>query len=248
MKKHKKLLIVLSCILVVLLILFTAWFNYVPTEIKYPQSISCGTANMSEPREVVGVSDYVFIGYIEEMHDYYTEKHKHDFPELLDYYDIPFTECKVKVITNIKGNIEAGTEFLYYKTAGVNKLRTCILLDEEGDIYPEVNKYYLFRGVAHPDGAVTGGGVNSTIPLEDGINENNFEESVLYQTYLDAAENQIKHSDDSYDYLCTADMNYGDGTYNAELYAQYLEHKKENGSSIDEDYYKAVKKGNPKIE
>lgn len=248
MKKHKKWLIPVVCVVAVLSILFIAWFNHKPTEIKYPQVITCGGANMSDPREVVGVSDYVVVGYIEEMHDYYTEKHKHDFPALLDYYDMAFTECKLTVVTNIKGNIEGGTEFSYYKTGGINWLRTGIWLDEEGDVYPEVGKYYIFRGAAHPDGTVTGGGLNSTIPLEDGINESNLEESAIYQTYLDAAKNQIKHSDDPYDYLCTADVNYGDGTYNAELYAQYLEHKKEIDSNIDEEYYEAIKDGNPKIE
>lgn len=248
MTKRKKILIAIFCPILVLLILFTIWFNYVPTEIRIPQVISCGEANMSDPREVVGVSDYVVVGYVKEMYDYYTEKHKHDFPELLDYYDMPFTECKVKVIASIKGGIPTGTEFSYYKTAGVTWLRTCIMLGEEGDIYPEEGKYYIFRGGAHPDGTVTGGGFNSTIPLEEGIDETNFEQSEIYQTYVDAAKNQIKHSDDPYDYLCTADVNYGDGTYNAEVYAEYLEYKEEINSPMDEEYYKAIKDGNPKIE
>lgn len=86
------------------------------------------------------------------------------------------------------------------------------------------------------------------IELEAGINESNLEQSEIYQTYLDAYENQILPNSQSIypDFLCTADENYGDGTYNAELYEDYAKLKKETGS-FDEELDKAVKKGNKKI-
>ena len=158
------------------------------------------------------------------------------------------TEC-------IKGNIPVDETLSYYKVGGVTGLRTSIYLDveedyiEQGyvDYYPEEGKYYIFRGIAHPDGTITGGGTFSTDLLEDGINATNYRESKVYQKWINAYENQIIYDNDDYKYLCSADADYGDGTYNAEIFGKYKESREKKGSSVDEKYYKAVKDGNPKI-
>lgn len=250
MKRHKKLLIALSCLLAGFLVLFTVWFNYQPTKTSYFVGCVESTIDINNLQEIIGITDYVFVGYVEEIYDYNHDRFFHKFPALIDYYGGEFTECKVKVIESIKGNIEPNSEFSYYKVGGVSWLRTSIYLPvEEGerDFYPEVGKYYIFRGSAHPDGTITGGGTYSTDLLEAGINSTNYKQSTVYKEWIDAYENQITDNADAYHYLCTADVNYNDGEYNAELYAAYSEHREENGSSVDEDYYKAVKKGNPKI-
>lgn len=247
MKKHIKRIACVICVVIVATAIcgYVAWKNYTPTEVRYMMSET--SVSLSDPRAVVGVKDYVFVGYVQDTYDYYTEKISHQFPEIVDYYDMPFTECQVKIIASIKGNLEVNSEFSFYKVGGITQSRKYILLDEN-DIMPEKGKYYIFTGIAHADGTMTGGGSNGTIELEAGINESNLEQSEIYQTYLDAYENQIlPDSQSSYpDFLCTADENYGDGTYNAELYEDYAKLKKEKGS-FDEDLDKAVKKGNKKI-
>ncbi len=248
MKKHTKKILSVICIALVVTLLggYVAWKNYIPTEIQYMMSGDT-TVNLGDPREVVGVSDYVFVGYVQEIHDYHTEKSSRDFPEIVSYYQLPFTECQVKIVASIKGELEEGNEFSFYKVGGIVESRSCILLLEK-DIMPEQGKYYIFTGLAHADGTMTGGGTNGTIELEAGIDESNIEESKIYQTYLDAYENQIPPDiESSYpDFLCTADKNYDDGTYNAELYEDYAKMKKEKGT-FDENLDKAVKKGNKKI-
>lgn len=248
MKKHVKKIIGIVCVLLVVTVVggYVAWENYTPTEIQYMMPADT-TVNLGDPCEVVGVSEYVFVGYVQDIYDYYTEKSNRKFPEIVDYYDMPFTECRVKIVSTIKGTLKEDEVFSFYKVGGVTANRSHILLDYE-DIMPEKGKYYIFTGIAHADGTMTGGGTNGTIELEAGIDESNLEQSKVYQTYLDAYVNQIlPESKGIYpDFLCTADKNYGDGTYNAELYEDYAELKKEKGS-FDEELDKAVKDGNKKI-
>ncbi len=165
-----------------------------------------------------------------------------DFPEVIHYYDMPFTECNVEIIKNIKGTLSEGVKTTFYKVGGINHSKTAIYLDE-GDIMPEVDKYYIFTGMAHPDGTMTGGGTNGTIALEEGIDKNNLESSAIYQKYVDAYNNQIKPSSNAIDiaYYAKADKNYNDGASNAQLYEDYLKQKVERGYTIDEKYDKALK-------
>lgn len=249
MKKHKKILIILVSVFAVISILFVIWFNHKPTKITYFEGCVESAINTNDLREVVGVYDYVFVGYVEEIYDYNHDRIFHKFPKIIDYYGGPFTECKVTVTECIKGNIPVGETLSYYKVGGITALRTSIYLDatkEEGDFYPEAGKYYVFGGGAHPDGTITGGGKDSTEPLEENYDLNNYKQSKVYQKWINAYENQIISDYDDYNYLCYADADYGDGTYNAELYTRYID-ERYGGEKQDDEYYKAIKDGNPKI-
>ncbi len=246
----RKLFIIFTVIVLVVSILFVAWFNYKPTKITYFKGCIESAIDINNLQELIGVNDYVFVGYVEEIYDYNHDRFFHKFPKIIDYYGGPFTECRVTVTECIKGNIPVGETLSYYKVGGVTWLRTSIYLHvEEGnvDYYPEEGKYYIFRGMAHPDGTITGGGTFSTDLLEDGINTTNYKQSKVYQKWLDAYENQIIKDYDDYKFLCSADADYDDGTYNAEIFEEYKKSREEKGSTIDEKYYQAVKDGNPKI-
>lgn len=248
MKKSTKRFLCTLCVVLVIasIVGYMSWKNYIPTETEYMLSGDT-SVDLSNPREVVGVKDYVFVGYVQETYDYYSERLVREFPGVVDYYDMPFTECQVKIVANIKGNLEVGSDFSFYKVGGISQSRSCILL-YENDIIPEKDKYYIFTGLAHADGTMTGGGAYGTIELETGVDGSNLEQSNIYQTYLEAYENQILPDLQGIypDFLCMADENYGDGTYNAELYESYVEMRKEKGD-FDKDMDKAVKKGNKKI-
>ena len=130
MKKHIKKIVTIICVVFTVITIgaYVAWKNYIPTEIEYMTSGDTDV-NLSDPREVVGTKDYVFVGYVQETYDYYTEKSSHKFPEIVDYYDMPFTECQVKIVASIKGNLEVGKEFSFYKVAfGVTKLHLALQL------------------------------------------------------------------------------------------------------------------------
>ena len=251
----RKMFIIFMVIVLVISILFVVWFNYKPSKITYFKGCIESAIDINNLQELIGVNDYVFVGYVEEIYDYNHDRFFHNFPEIIDYYGGPFTECRVTVMECIKGNIPVGETLSYYKVGGVTGLRTSIYLDVEedyieqgyADYYPEEGKYYIFRGMAHPDGTITGGGTFSTDLLEDGINATNYRESKVYQKWINAYENQIIYDNDDYKYLCSADVDYGDGTYNEEIFEKYKELREKKGSSVDEKYYKAVKDGNPKI-
>lgn len=223
MKNHLKWLIPIACITVVLSCAggYFYWRTHrIPTEISYVYSDS--SIDLNNPYEVVGAKEYVFVGYVKEIHDYFTEKDSREFPETIYYYNSPFTECVVTVVKSIKGNLNEGEDFSFYKTGGITEDRQYIQLYEQ-DIMPEANKYYIFSGLAHQDGTMTGGGTNGTIELEEGIEKSNLAESKVYQKYVDAYKNQvIPLSNDTYpDFLATVDVNFGDGSYNKAMFEKY---------------------------
>lgn len=229
MKKHFKWIIPVITVVLVGSIgcgYFILKSNKIPTEIKY---IHANTAyNPNDPKEVIGSQAYVFVGFIEETHDYMTEKDTREFPERIKKKDLPRTECVVKVIKNIKGELTEGVSFSFYKGGGISENRKYIEL-YENDLIPEVDKYYIFTGYAHEDGTVTGGGPNGTIELEEGINAENLESSKLYQEYIDAAENQVSFGKNLYtEFLAKNDKNYGDGSHNAKIQQKVLKEKENN--------------------
>lgn len=224
MEKLKEILKDVFNVLAVLVILFLLWQSYEPTKVKYLSEMSTAetTINSNDLREIVGVSDYVFIGYVEETHDYNSEKYFRKFPEILDYNGMPYTECEVRVVENIKGCLSQDEIFSVYKFGGITWSRNCILIDNPQDVLPEKGKYYIFAGTCYADGTMIVGGDNRTVILENGVNETNFENSKVYQKYIDAHKNQITRNANPPYYLCYADVNYGDGTVNAEKYQKYV--------------------------
>lgn len=227
MKKKLKIIIPVLCfvIVIVAVIGYHSWRNHIPTEIYYIHSDVAH--NTDNPRENVGVQTYVFVGYVEETHDYMTEKHQREFPTIITDLDTETTECNVRVIKNIKGNLQEGSTFSFYKDGGISKDRKYIVM-HRNDLIPENGKYYIFMGFAHEDGTVTGGGENGTIELESGINAENLENSKLYQEYVDAVENQVSFNKNLYtEFLAKADKNYGDGSHNKQVYQEILKEKTE---------------------
>ncbi len=223
MKKHLKWIIPVICVVLAVTVgsgYFVLENKRVPTKIQYIHASSL--INHYNPKEVVGSKKYVFVGYVTETYDYFTKKDKRKFPLPVTEYNGPMTECVVKVVKNIKGNLTEDTIFSFYKGGGVSENREYIEL-LENDFIPEVGKYYIFTGHAYEDGTVIGGGSNGTIELESGINADNLKSSKLYQEYVDAVKNQILPIYSlSPDYRATIDRDYGDGSYNKQVYQDDL--------------------------
>lgn len=190
---------------------------------KYAYYVSEPGYNAGDMREVVGIHPYVFVGYIEETHDYNTERFKREFPETIKKSDIAWTECDVKVIKNIKGNLTEGVIFPLYKSGGLSK-SLMYIETEQNSTMPESKKYYIFFGHAYEDGTVTVGDWPGIVELENGISGDNFESSKLYQEYVEAAENQIKNRNSSLHdkFLSKNDKNQGDGSHNTQIQQEIL--------------------------
>lgn len=225
----KKFLKVISVICAVTILGVGCYYLYSITLApkKFSYYISEPSYNAGDTRAVVGIHPYVFVGYIEETHDYMSERFKREFPETIKEIDLPMTECKVKIIKNIKGNLIEKSSFSVYKTGGLNKSLTHIKMEQDS-IMPQSERYYIFIGYAHEDGTLTVGDHPGIVEIESGINAENLESSKLYQEYVDAYENQIlpKYSI-GYSYLAKNDVNFGNGEYNQKLYQKELKEEAE---------------------
>lgn len=97
------------------------------------RNVSCTWAyNVNDLREKVGFSDNVFVGYIDRQTEttYINEK----FPQ---------THYSVKVIDNIKGDLEVGSFVSVVKEGGLSSDGSTLILYED-DKLPETNGYYVF--------------------------------------------------------------------------------------------------------
>lgn len=227
MKKFLKIMAVI-CAVVILGTGFYYLYSITLAPKKFSYYISEPSYNAGDNRAVVGIHPYVFVGYIEETHDYMSERFKKKFPETIKEIDRPMTECKVKVIKNIKGSLREDVTFPVYKTGGLSK-SLMYIEKEQNNIMPEAEKYYIFFGYPHKDGTVTIGEHPGIIELESGINAENLENSKLYREYVNAAENPIKapHPTLSDEFLAKNDVDYGDGSHNAKIQQEILREQAE---------------------
>lgn len=228
MKKFLKIMAVI-CAVVILGVGCYYLYSITIAPKKFSYYISEPSYNAGDTRAVVGIYSYVFVGFIEETHDYMSERFKREFPETIKEIDLPMTECKVKIIKNIKGNLRDDVTFPVYKSGGLSK-DFMYIEKEQSSIMPEAEKYYIFFEYAHEDGTVTVGDHPGIVEIESGINAENLENSKLYQEYVDAAENQIKnpHQSLSDNFLAKNDIDYGDGSHNAQIQKEILIKEKNN--------------------
>lgn len=161
--------------------------------------------DMNNPKEVVGSSSNVFIGYIEEMTDTYYIS------------NLPYTRYNVKVINNIKGELPIDSTVRVNKEGGISENSSYYIL-LENDFLPDEGEYYIFNvRERSEDGSYTASGINSVVLINDidmqsvtgditpdnsnasnikqesdeDIVVNELENSEIYQKYVDAYKNQI---------------------------------------------------------
>ena len=153
--------------------------------------------DMNNPKEVVGNATHVFVGYVEKEEETY----------YMGYF--PYTRYSIMVVDSIKGDLAAGTSVTVDKEGGIAKDKSCLILYRE-DILPKEGQYYVFLTRGGRNGNVyTASGMNTTIPLdiaetervtmavakmEPTVTETIAEvlsDSSVYQTYVEAYENQI---------------------------------------------------------
>jgi hypothetical protein len=150
------------------------------------------------PNLVVGYDDYVFVGYVEKLVD--TEYNS----------GIPYTNYKVIVLKNIKGELIKNVPIDIKKFGGVEEDGESITLFED-DLLPEEGKACIFSAYVEKDGVVHTEGPNTNILLETAINEtidkskadfgisdSLFDTSDIIKKYENAVANEITYNRERY--------------------------------------------------
>lgn len=122
-------------------------------ELPYMSGDSIYAYDVENINEAVGVSQYLFIGFVEEYMETKYDK------------VIPNTYYKVKVLECLKGDLQQNESYIIRKNGGINKENDFIYL-ESGDTLPLVGTTYIFRGSSFED-SINIGGINTNLPLED---------------------------------------------------------------------------------
>lgn len=116
------------------------------------------------PREVIGLGDYVFVAQINKEigTDYRNVKELDNGKKI----GIPYTIYSITVIDNLKGKIKKNKPIEFEKLGGIDIDKNSISLPE-GDIMLEEGEYYIIIASSEPDGRLAQGGPTAAIKLKD---------------------------------------------------------------------------------
>ena len=189
----------LAVIAASLLVLFIAGALIYQQNIPVSYSSASYVIDVYNPREMVGMADYVFIGYVDSKDGtiYYSE----------DEIGSPYTLYTITVVENIKGELITDDSIQIQKEGGVTRDKTFIDL-VNGDALPEKGHLYLFSAMARKDGKLSCSGPTSSIPLSDeAISRRSFSPDAVelsdsaletVEIYRTALENEIIFNRDRY--------------------------------------------------
>jgi len=119
--------------------------------------------NTDNPKETVGDADYVFLARVDQLvnteyRNPITIETKNGTKEVAS----PYTNYKITVLKNIKGNLQTDIPIPITKSGGVDKESSTVFLYED-DRLPEVGNLYVFLAYAQEDGSLLISGPNSNI-------------------------------------------------------------------------------------
>lgn len=134
--------------------------------------------NINDMREVVGYSDYVFVGKITEY-----KGTDHDTPS-----GIPLTIYSVKVLDNIKGSLIQDSDVEVNITGGLAKNYRRVVSVNEVKPYPKIDDYYIFIVGSSDTGQLYASTEKSTIKIDTIIN---YQEDTKYLDILFAYQHEI---------------------------------------------------------
>lgn len=114
------------------------------------------------PREVVGAADYYFVAKIDQVvgttyKNPVTIETENGHKEVAD----PYTNYKITVTENIKGNLNTDSPIEIVKAGGIAQDKKSILL-YENDTLLEVGQSYIITAFAQHDGSLLIAGPNSS--------------------------------------------------------------------------------------
>ncbi|MBC1532036.1 cell surface protein [Listeria seeligeri] len=160
------------------------------------------TLDVDNPEEVVGDSDYVFVGKVKSETGtiYKNEVPIEKEDGTIEYQGEAFTHYKIEVISNIKNELVTNEEISIEKQGGIREDGSAYDVFEE-DQLPEVGKVYIFNAFTQDDGSLLVSGANSTISFDEKTNSIDTEKEVSkteeVHEYEEAVDNQISTKEDN---------------------------------------------------
>lgn len=159
----------------VLAIAAVGWHFYTPApnnSLPVTEVISEYIYDVSDKREIVGASDYVFVGTVERF-DGYTYKG-----------EMPYTSYTVTVAQVLKGNLPAEASVTVRKQGGVSRFKLSAVIADGDDFFPDAGQTCMFAVCADTDGALTAPSPNRVIaPVQES----------LIAEYLEAVQNEVQN-------------------------------------------------------
>ena len=148
--------------------------------------------NTHDPKEAVGISDYVFIG---KVLSYDGVQYKHRVMiENVGTVGSPYTDYTVQVDENIKGKLNTNEPICIAKEGGVTQDGKEIYVFERDEM-PETGKTYIFLGYAQPDGTIVVSGPESNILINDDKSiVDKYKEAYKNEIITDLSEHERFHS------------------------------------------------------
>lgn len=135
--------------------------------------------DMKNPKEVVGLGDYVFVAQVNEE---IKTVHRNIKEIGTKKIGMPYTIYTITVIDNLKGKIKKNTPIEFEKFGGVNIDNKSISLSE-GDVMLEEGEYYIIVASSEPDGRLAQGGPTAVIKL-DVNSKDDIKSSQEYKDYV----------------------------------------------------------------
>ncbi|MFV0504516.1 MAG: hypothetical protein ACK5LT_11235 [Lachnospirales bacterium] len=138
----------------------------------------------------IGFSDYVFVGeIIEKVGTEYRHYAKEQNGNDITGTGSPYTEYKVKIIENIKGDLPLNDELTFFQAGGLTEDKQNIEI-YEGDELMEENNAYIIKISVQPDETLLASGSNNNtqinINAKSGLSSN--KEYQEYLVNMDSAE------------------------------------------------------------
>jgi len=146
--------------------------------------------DMGDKPSVVGLVDYVFAAKVISRdgviyRDVTTVRTENGVKQVGE----PYTQYTVEVIDNIKGTLKKNQPMPILKEGGVAMDGASVYLFE-GDQLPKADSYFIFLGLAQPDGSITISGPNTTVTL-NATSKHAIVSSDAYKQYAQAMRNEI---------------------------------------------------------
>lgn len=146
-------------------------------------------------KEAVGIVDYVFVGNVVSndgtvYEDIVAMEDKNGRTKEVG---TPYTNYTVRVLDNIKGELQTNDQIQVVKQGGIAQDRKSILVFEN-DALPKAGQNYIFLAYAQPDGSLLISGPDSNIPITSSASRLNAENAASfteYAAYKEACENEI---------------------------------------------------------
>ena len=117
--------------------------------------------DVDNPYELVGYSDYYFIGEVISQKDTeYRDPIDVETENGTEVVTSPYTNYEIKVIKNIKGNLPMNKSITITKAGGLSETGDLVLY--ENDSLLDIDHVYVMTASAQPDGSLLVSGPNSS--------------------------------------------------------------------------------------